>query len=111
MELQKITFRLTKQRFPYLFQGKNIAINQIEVFAKTEEYDESTLKLSLAPGEAASREPLTLAPWNGLLRAQSAATGPPGDWTLAAWLDTGDGRLNPRAIQDIVVVCYYTILE
>ena len=106
---------LTKESFPFLFQDKTITINAIELFLKVKpefsvSHNDSTLQLSLQAGAAAT-VPLTLSTWNELLRTAESPGGSPGDWTLTAWLDTGGGlkeRLDPNAIQDILVVCCYT---
>jgi receptor-binding and translocation channel-forming TcA subunit of Tc toxin/ABC toxin-like protein/neuraminidase-like protein/putative peptidoglycan binding protein/virulence plasmid A protein len=113
---QAITIALTKDRFPFLFQNNGININTIELFVKVkpelaDALNESTLKLSLEAGTDRSNNPLTLAGWNGLLRAAKATAGHPGEWTLTIWLVTGDGlhqRLDPNALLDILLVCHYT---
>lgn len=116
---QTLTMALTKDRFPFLFQNKTITINTLELFVKVKPefantHNESTLKLSLEAGTAASNNPMNLAVWNGwngLLRAAKSPAGSPGEWTLTAWRDMGGGaheRLDPNAIQDIMVVCHYT---
>ena len=103
-----------KTRFPIVFPDKAIKIRAMEMFVKvkhdfTATYDESSLKISLAPGAAASTSPLALVAWNGLLRGTKTLAGVPGDWTLTAWLETGGTpeRLHPDAIEDIVLVCHY----
>jgi hypothetical protein len=113
---QLLTLTLTKERFPFLFQDKNITIEALELFAKVRPefaatHNESTLQLSLKAGTAASADVLPLAPWNGLLRAAKTPAGQPGNWTLTAWLDMGGGkaRLDPSAIQDIAFVCHYSL--
>ncbi len=113
---QTITMALTKDRFPFPVQGKTITIPRIELLVKIKPefantHNESRLKLSLEAGAAASNNPVSLAPWNGLLRAEKSPAGLAGAWTLTAWLDPGGGaheRLDPNAVQDILVVCYYT---
>jgi hypothetical protein len=115
---QTLTMGLTTERFPFLFRSSTIAIDAIELLVKIKPefkggHNISTLKLSMQPGGAASNNPLALSEWNEneLLLAAESAGGPTGDWTLAAWLDTGDGvakRLDPDAIQDILAVCRYT---
>ncbi|HWQ70174.1 MAG TPA: neuraminidase-like domain-containing protein [Patescibacteria group bacterium] len=114
---QTLTMALTKDRFPFLFQDETITINTIELFVKVkpefaDTHNESSLKLSLEAGTAASNNPINLAQWNGLLRAEKSPAGSPGDWTLTAWRDTGGGaheRLDPNAIHDILIVCQYTL--
>jgi hypothetical protein len=112
---QTLTMSLTKERFPFLLQNKTITISTMELFVKVQPefaitHNESSLKLSLEAGAAASDTSLTLAPWNGLLRAGKSPAGSPGDWTLTAWLEPVAGthaRLDPNAIQDILVVSRY----
>ena len=114
---QTLTLSLHKDRFPYIFQGRNININKIEFFFKIKSdfsatHNESTLKLSLKKATDASDNKLSVAPWKGLLRAENVSAGSPGDWTLTAWLEpTTDShqRLNANAIEDIVIVCHYAI--
>jgi hypothetical protein len=46
------------------------------------------------------------------LRGDKLSGGTLGDWTLAAWQDTGDAvhkRINAEAIEDIVCVCVYAV--
>ncbi len=113
---QTLTMALIKERFPFLFQDRILTINTIELLMKIKpefsvSHNDSTLKLSLQAGAAASTNPLALSTWNKLLRTAESPGGPLGDWTLTAWLDTGGGlkeRLDPNAIQDILVVCRYT---
>jgi hypothetical protein len=112
---QTLTMALAKERFPFLLQNKTIVINAMEIFVKIQPgfaatHNESTLKFSLEAGSAASDTSLTLIPWNGLLRAAKSPAGSPGDWTLTAWLEPMAGacaRLNPNAIEDILVVCRF----
>jgi hypothetical protein len=101
---------------PFLFQDKDITIGAIELFVKVRPefaatHNEGTLQLSLKAGTAGSADSLPLAPWNGLLHAVKTPADQPGNWTLTAWLDTGGGkaRLDPAAIQDIALVCHYSL--
>jgi hypothetical protein len=113
---QTLTMALTNERFPFLFRARTIIINAIELLVKVKpefsaSHNKSTLKLSLKTGAAASETPLAVSEWNELLRTAESPGGSPGNWTLTAWLDTGDGvakRLDPDAIQDILAVCRYT---
>jgi hypothetical protein len=112
---QSLTLALTQDRFPYLFQGKNIAFRKIELFIKVNSefastHNDTQLKLSLDAGATASGNLLALENWNGLLRAETVLVGAPGDWTLSAWLDQGGAhaRLDPNALVDLVLVCHYT---
>lgn len=113
---QKLTMALTKERFPFFFQGKTININAIELFVKIKKefsasHNESTLKFTLAVGAPTSGTALPtelpLVLWNGLLRTSKDFNNPPDVFTLNAWVNT-DTPLDPKAIQDILVVCRYT---
>jgi len=114
---QTLTLALNKERFPYIFQGREITIDTIELFFKVKSefastHNESTLKLSLKAGTAASNNPLNIAPWKGLLQAGKSPAGAPGDWTLTAWLEPVAGthkRLDANAIEDLVIVCHFSI--
>jgi Tc toxin complex TcA C-terminal TcB-binding domain/Neuraminidase-like domain len=121
-DTQSLTFALTAERFPFLSQGRQITLGKFEVFVQVEGafagmYKADTLKFALAPGNSAAPpttvqpgDTLSLADWNGLLRGEKAFTfnNAPGNWTLNGWLNAGE-RLDPNAIEDIVVVCHYAI--
>jgi len=111
-----LTMNLGAERFPFMFQGRPIIIKEIELFVKVRpevasDYNESTLKLSLKAGTEPSEEELkNISSWNGLLRAKSPG-GELGDWTLAGW-ELADGTkklIDPNAIEDILVVCHYSL--
>lgn len=112
---QTLTLPLTKDRFPFLFQNRITGIDSMELFVKikpefSDSYNESTMKLSLQAGTNASNNPLALSTWNELLQTAESPGGSLGEWTLTAWLDIGGGlkeRLEPNAIQDILLVCHY----
>ena len=119
---QTLTLPLNKERFPFLFQGKEITINKIELYIKvkpgfTETHNDGSLKFTVAEGDSApdssNLQPddddiLSLAPWNGLLRGKMALPGETGNWTINAWLNAGE-RLNEEALEDIVIVCHYSV--
>ncbi|HEU5104043.1 MAG TPA: hypothetical protein VFU22_33735, partial [Roseiflexaceae bacterium] len=120
---QTLSLPLDKDRFPFLFQSKTITINSIELFVKVNETftgpnPETNIKLTLAAGNtaptSATAQPqdiLTLDLWNEILHAIKTLDNPagtPGTWTLNAWLKDGD-RLDPRALEDIVVICHYAV--
>ena len=115
---QTMRVRLEKSRFPFLLQSKPILMRSLSLFLKVssdfvEEYvTDGALNVSIQPGTTASTTSLTMNMWNGLLRAAPETTGPLGDWTLAAWLEDAGGAtapIDPQSIEDIVVVCTYTI--
>ncbi len=119
-EDQTLTMPLTKDRFPFLFQDRITTIDSMELFVKvkpefSDSHNESTLKLSLAAGAAASSSELPHIPpvLNELIHAKKSPAGSLGDWTLTAWLSDAmppqtHMRLNPGAIQDILLVSRYT---
>jgi hypothetical protein len=116
-EPQTMAVGLEKSRFPFLVQSKPIAVRTVSVFVKvapdfTKDYMENgELALSITAGTTASATPLTLTTWNGLLRGESTATGPLGEWTLAAWRTHNGvtGPVAPGSIEDAVVVIGYTV--
>jgi hypothetical protein len=113
---QTLTLGLSKNRFPYVFDKKTVKIGKIDLFMKVGSqfaatHNERTVKLSLEKGTAASAQALPISSWNGLLHAEKAGSGDPGDWTLTAWLEsTGvHSRLDAEAVEEIMVVCHYTV--
>jgi Tc toxin complex TcA C-terminal TcB-binding domain len=120
---QTVALGLTKDRFPLLFQSRPITVGKIEVFIKVQPdfvatHNDATVKLTTAAGDAAPtsaiyqpKDLLSLASWNGLLRAEKTFSQSPGNWTINAWLDDGGGpgRLDRTAIEDFVLVCQYTV--
>jgi hypothetical protein len=103
---------LTRERFPFLLQGGTIRITEIELFVKVRPgvagYTRETIKLTLGAGDTASGDALTLDEWNGLVRGAKSFSNAPGPFTLNAWLQN-DVAIDPSAIQDILVVCRYSI--
>ena len=115
---QTLKLGFEKARFPFFSQVMGITVNTFELFVKINpafatSYTGDTLKITLQRGTtASSSNPLTLDPWNSWLRGDKPSGATPGDWTLAAWQDTGDGvhkRIDAEAIEDIVCVCVYTV--
>jgi len=116
------TFKLTlsKDRFLFLFQGKTLSIDEIEVYVKVEPefvntHNESTLSLFLEEGTIAPINPMSVDVWNGLLHAQKESlawdvptTAEGGEWTLTAVRNANE-RLDPNALNDIFVVCHYAV--
>jgi hypothetical protein len=111
-----LTMNLGAERFPFMFQGRPININNIELFVKVRPefaptHNESTLNLSLKPGTNTSDD-LHISPWNGLLRAVGSPGGELGNWTLTGWLKLADNtekRIDPNAIEDMLVICHYSL--
>lgn len=120
----KMTLQLTQNRFPYLFQASTLKFTNFEILVGVRSHEpithtKDTIKLSLKAGTIASSEPLPLKPWlaveNRLLQGEMVMepAGETGPWTLTAWLHTNGSlsRLDPDAIEDILLVCRYTCTE
>ena len=110
---RSVTVPLTRERFPFLFQGGNIMINEIELFVKVKPntgHTKDTIKLTLGAGNTASGNPLTLDEWNSLVRGAKSFNNAPGAFTLNAWRNVSgeDKEVEANAIQDILIVCRYT---
>jgi hypothetical protein len=112
--VQSLTAGLTKERFPFLFSGRDISIKTMDVFVKVKPnsgHDATTMNIALAPGATApgpGGETLALSNWNGLVHGtKNSLSNAPGNFTLNAWLN-GGAHVDPNAIQDIIVVCKYT---
>jgi hypothetical protein len=111
-----LTMNLGSERFPFIFQGRDITINTIELFVKVRpdytNHNENSVKLSLELGTNPSDNALNITPWNGLLRA-APVVGELGNWTLTGWLQpdgaTSKQLINPNAIKDILVICHYSL--
>lgn len=115
-ELQSLTAAITKERFPFLFQGRPITIKAMEVIVKVhpdfdDDHNDQTMKITLAAGTTApgrgSTDVVDLDPWHELFRGSKTFNHSPGPFTMNAWRNAED-QLNPNAIQDIVIVCRYT---
>lgn len=104
-KLQTMTLPLTKERFPFFFQGKNISIKKVELFVKVKPefitpedqnvpvHDKDTLKFTLASGKSAptsKEDALPLSSQNQLFHGNkpfpSNEPGKLGNWTINAWL-------------------------
>ena len=113
---QNLIIPLNKERFPFLFRDRKITIIEIGLLVKVHpdyvsDYDKSTLKLSLEPGLDAPVNVLTLESWNGLLKAVKSPAGDLGNWILTAWFaeDEKHQRLDPKAIEEVLVLCRYAL--
>lgn len=128
--LQTLQFTLTQERFPFQFRGREITINQVELFLKlkdgvnvekdktyTEIYAEGNpLTVSLASSDGTEvSEPLESIPsfLNGIPHAIMDVSGGLGTWVLRAQkadieqLVTTLGKTD--AIEDIFIVCHYSV--
>lgn len=110
---RSLTMPLTRERFPFLFQGRPIMIKEIELFVKvkSDDHNQDTLRLTLAAGETPSDEILTLEGWNGFVRGRKTFNIQPGAFTLNAWrhINNKDVPVEASGIHDILVVCRYTM--
>ena len=70
-------------------------------------------KAILEAGTDASDDALELKPWNGLLRVAISLTAELGNRMLTEWREPADGtherRIDPNAIEDILIVCPYSL--
>jgi hypothetical protein len=121
--VQTLEMSLAKERFPFLFQGRTVTIGAIELFVKVRAgfagtHNEKTVNLALAPGSAPLKplrplkaDMLTLGLLDELPHGTRAFNPPEGAgmFTLCACLGTGTELLDPRAIDDILVICHYAL--
>ena len=97
----------------FQFQDRIASITEFELYVQVnssfaESHNEATLKLAFEPGKRTSTAALDVEALSGLLHALKSPAGPLGDWTLTAWLDGNPHlRLDPHAIQDVLLVCRY----
>lgn len=117
--LGTLTAGFTKDRFPFLFQGKNITISTMEVYVKVKpgvtDHTKDTIKISLAAGNTAPAPPnsLPMDDWNALVHCSKDVNSIPGTFTMNAWRPGSGSQptipLDPNAIQDIMIVCRYAV--
>lgn len=110
---QQCTFDVSKERFPFLFQGRTIKVGKVEVFVDLKMASDAPT-LALKAGETApdpcptDPDPSVMEPTQekGLWRAESKVPIKlDKKWTLSACLDTKQAD----ALEDILIVCHYTI--
>jgi hypothetical protein len=113
---QRMTIVLDRERFSALFRDSAVEIKGMHVFAQVNEafsetLNEDLLNLSLNAGSVANATPLKFdQDWNGLIRYVEAPGGALGPWTLAGWVvGTPHQRIDPGALDDIVLVCRFSI--
>ena len=124
-----MTLGLTPDRFPFQFQSKTITVTQVELFLKVnKDFDYTTaLKLFFQPTPPVPSDGFALekdATLNDLPHGTKTFTSNAslGPWTLLAKdsdiLATSlslpvnpptPARLNPEAIEDIWILCHYTV--
>jgi hypothetical protein len=102
------------------FQGKALSVTAIEVYVKVKPefgspHNASILQLSLEEGVTAPTVLLHFAAWNGRLQGKKEnllwnvpIVDEEGASTLTALRNTREG-LDPNALDEIFVVCYYTV--
>lgn len=120
---QALQLAMTSERFPFLFRGKTINVNKVALLLKLGGGFTSSdgagiqFDLTLAGGTI----PLELNPsdvFGGLLHDEQVLTSGLGDWSLRvtnipSGLRSEDNPdlLNPNAIEDIFIVCHYSVSE
>jgi hypothetical protein len=118
-----MTLPLGKDRFPSIFRDPKVTLelSSFEVLVAVkpdylEDHPVDAIKLSLKAGIAPSNNAMTLKSWDRVtrfLKGMQTVTGEPGQWTLAGWLEEDPhththSRLDPRALEDILIICSYT---
>jgi hypothetical protein len=110
---QTLILALTRDLFPFQFQDRIAAIDAIELYVKirpelADSHNDANLEFALEPNRNPPTTALSLETVAGVLRAVKSPAGPLGEWTLTAWRDgTPHIRLDPEAIEDLVLVCRY----
>jgi hypothetical protein len=122
---QTLTLTLGMERFPFLLRGKTIKVGAIQLFVmvKSDDFDSSTLHMSLTEGTSPS-VPFTFTGNSFLTGSETLAPGATesalGNWTLTptapgnelkvtAWLGNNPhSRVDSQTIHDIVLICHYT---
>jgi Tc toxin complex TcA C-terminal TcB-binding domain len=123
---------LSKDRFPAIFRDPRVklTLSSLQVLAALKpEYladhpvetttpgaEHEPIKLSLKAGNVPSSSSMVLTRAERFLEGEVTATGEPRTWTLAGWLEedpaTGvHSRLDPHALEDILLVCHYSVSE
>ena len=117
-----MTVPLAKDRFPSIFRDPrvNLTLSSLQVWAALKQsyladHAVETIKLSLAAGSVDSTGGMTLTVGERLLKGEEVlTTGVPSTWTLAGWLREDPAMpdhsgLDPNALEDILLVCRYTV--
>ncbi|MPZ76799.1 MAG: hypothetical protein GEU77_09750 [Deltaproteobacteria bacterium] len=115
---QTLTLNLAQNRFPYMFRGRDINVDQAHVFVRlADEFnDASDTEFTLIhPGGEETVDLGTAFSLGNVLQVSvSNINSEPGEWTLTA-SSVGEGltdeanQLNSNAIEDIIVILHYTI--
>ncbi len=119
---QRMAMAIEKRRFPFLVQGRPIALTRIDAFVKIRPdfvatYTPDVMRVLLQPPTGPAGPPMALNEWRrGVLRGEQAPAGTLGTWTVSVWRDTdpdpaveAHAPVDPNAIEDIVLVCGYTV--
>jgi hypothetical protein len=122
-EQQTLTLNLAQNRFPYMFKGRDIAVDQVHVFVRlADEFDDANVSGTeftvTYPGHPGGEETEDLGSGFsfGNMRQVSIndISSGPGEWTLTVStvgteLTGASNQLNPNAIEDIIFILHYTI--
>jgi hypothetical protein len=119
-----MTVPLSKERFPSIFRDSKVKLRfesfEVLLAVKADylaDHSAAAIKLSLKAGSAPSTQGITLSSWSRVPRLLKGevpvVAGAPGPWTLAGWLQEGprtgvQSRLDPQALEEVVLVCRYT---
>ncbi len=120
---QSVSLGLTPDHFPFQFPGKTITINEAELFLKVSKPNDYTTPLKLSFGPNAQVQEFTLGMNNAILNGLPHGTNPfsngsLGSWTLRAMTQNTSvnlpvtpaaltTHLNPKAIEDLWILCHY----
>jgi hypothetical protein len=123
---QELKLPLTKDRYPYVFSGRNIAVDRVDLLVRLSEGSDVadvgtdikfTLKISDEPVSEPVKYKLPAEPNLGEALHIPAEEdedigGSPGEWTLTAGdpdSNPPQPRLNPDAVEDIGLIVYYKV--
>jgi hypothetical protein len=120
---QTMTLNFAQKRFPYMFKGRSIAVDQVHIFVRlADDLDDAnvsgtefTVTYPGAPGGEETRD-LGSGFSFGNMRQVSIndISSGPGEWTLIVSsvgeeLEGESNQLNPNAIEDIIFILHYTV--
>ena len=122
---QTLQLNLNKERFQFQFHGKEITINQLELFLKFKDDvtvpggDVLTISITTPDGDTVNQPPLnsTASFLNGIPHAVMDVSGVVGEstdvWTLTAQKADIEQLIaslgKPDAIEDLIIVCHYSV--
>jgi hypothetical protein len=119
-EQVQLTLSLARDRFPHMFRGRVISVDQVHVFVRlAEEFSEidgsgTVFALSHPAGEGAIDLGTAFALGNLRQISLGGLDSGAGEWTLTlssvgSGFEGEAGRLNPNVIEDIILVAHYTV--